>query len=92
MAQAAAARPSPDGAVGVDLRLHLLPPRQAAVVAHLPEGVVLDGSALLELGARPALVKLVALWGCGMERQQEATVVSLRAGHTQTHSPLGSLG
>jgi hypothetical protein len=54
-------RPSPDGAIGVDLCHHLLPPGERAVVPDLPEGVVLDGMALFEFGAGPTLVKLVTL-------------------------------
>ena len=54
---------TPDGAIGVDFCHHLLPPRKGAVVTDLPEGVVLDDMALFEFSARPALVKLVTLWG-----------------------------
>ena len=61
----------PDGAIGIDLCHHLLPPGDGAVVPHLPEGVVLDGLALLELRARAALVELVALWGGGALSQRD---------------------
>lgn len=55
--------PSPDGAVGVDLSHHFLPPGEGAIVANLPEGVVLDGAALFEFRACSTLVKFVTLWG-----------------------------